>query len=125
MQNPHALSDEERLWGMLAHLLTLLGYVVGLGQYIAPLVIYLVYQERSKFVAFHALQALYFQLLLIPLWVLLFVFSMITCGFGSVLFVIPPVISLVYALIAGIRANQGEWYDLPIVGAWARNTVGA
>jgi uncharacterized Tic20 family protein len=59
------VTDEERLWAMLAHLLALLGYVVWLGAYIAPLVIYLVYKDKSQFVAFHALQSLFFQLALL------------------------------------------------------------
>jgi uncharacterized membrane protein len=54
------VTDEERLWAMLAHLLALLGYVVWLGAYIAPLVIYLVYKDKSQFVAFHALAVVVF-----------------------------------------------------------------
>jgi hypothetical protein len=56
------LTADDKLWAMLANLSALAGYVVGFGQYIAPLVIYLVYKDKSKFVAFHALQTLYFQL---------------------------------------------------------------
>ena len=37
---------------MLAHLLTLVGYVVWIGAYLVPLVIYLVYKDKSSFVAF-------------------------------------------------------------------------
>jgi uncharacterized Tic20 family protein len=73
-----SLGADEKLWGMLAHLLTLLGYVVVVGEYIAPLVIYLVYKDRSR---------------------------------------------LVYTIIAAIQANNGVWYELPIVGRWARNTL--
>jgi uncharacterized Tic20 family protein len=30
---------------------------------------------------------------------------------------------LVYTIIAAIQANNGVWYELPIVGRWARNTL--
>ncbi len=35
----NGLTSEERTWAMLAHLSALLGYIVVLGQYTAPLVI--------------------------------------------------------------------------------------
>jgi len=122
-----SLGADEKLWGMLAHLLTLLGYIVMLGQYIAPLVIYLVYKDRSQFVAFHALQALFFQLLALAVSVALILFSVITLGLG-VLLAVPLAIALaiavpVYTIIAAIQANNGVWYELPIVGRWARNTL--
>jgi uncharacterized Tic20 family protein len=119
----NGLTPEERTWAMLAHLSALLGYVVVLGQYIAPLVIYLVYRERSRFVAFHALQALYFQLALLLLWIVVFVATFVTCGLGAIFAVVPIVLNLVFVLMAAIRANSGEWYELPLVGAMARASV--
>ena len=115
-----SLGADEKLWGMLAHLLTLLGYI-------APLVIYLVYKDRSQFVAFHALQALFFQLLALAVSVALILFSIVTLGLG-VLLAAPLAIALaiavlVYTIIAAIQANNGVWYELPIVGRWARNTL--
>lgn len=121
--NQNGLTADERLWAMLAHLSALLGYVVLLGQYIAPLVIYLVYRERSRFVAFHALQALYFQLALLILWVIVFILTFITCGLGAIFALVPIVLNLVFVLIAAIRAYNGEWYELPLVGAMARGSV--
>jgi uncharacterized Tic20 family protein len=119
----NGLTHDERTWAMLAHLSALLGYIVVLGQYIAPLVIYLVYRERSRFVAFHALQALYFQLALLLLWIVVFIAALVTCGLGAVCAVVPLVLNLVFVLIAAIRANNGEWYELPLVGAMARAGV--
>jgi uncharacterized Tic20 family protein len=122
-----SLSADEKLWGMLAHLLTLLGYVVTLGQYLAPLVIYLIYKDRSPFVAFHALQALFFQLLALAVGVVLVLFSIVTLGLG-VLLAAPLAIALaiavlIYTILAAIEANKGNWYELPIAGRWARNTL--
>jgi uncharacterized protein len=122
-----SLSADEKLWGMLAHLLALLGYVVVVGEYIAPLVIYLVYKDRSRFVAFHALQALSFQLLALAVTIALMLFSVVTLGCG-ILLAVPLGIALaiavlVYTIIAAIQANNGVWYELPIVGRWARNTL--
>jgi len=96
----NGLTSEERTWAMLAHLSALLGYIVVLGQYIAPLVIYLVYRERSRFVAFHALQALYFQLALLLLWVVVFVATFVTCGLGAICAVVA------HRAESGLRANS-------------------
>jgi len=122
-----SLGVDEKLWGMLAHLLTLLGYVVVVGEYIAPLVIYLVYKDRSQFVAFHALKALFFQLLALAVAIALVLFSIVKLGCG-ILLAAPLAIALaiavlVYTIIAAIQANNGVWYELPIVGRWARNTL--
>lgn len=122
-----SLTADERLWGMLAHLLTLLGYVVSLGQYIAPLVIYLVYKDQSRFVAFHALQSLFFQLLALVVTIALAIFSLVTLGVGLILalpvLVVLWIAVLVYTIVAAIQANNGVWYELPFVGRWARNSL--
>ncbi|MCS6919409.1 MAG: DUF4870 domain-containing protein [Fimbriimonadales bacterium] len=130
MSYPHdsSLTADEKLWGLLAHLLTLLGYVVSLGQYIAPLVIYLVYKDRSKFVAFHALQSLFFQLLALGVAIALILLSIVTLGLGLII-ALPALVALwiavlVYTIIAAIEANKGNWYELPFVGQWARNSLG-
>lgn len=123
-----SLTADEKLWGMLAHLLTLLGYVVSLGQYIVPLVIYLVYKDRSKFVAFHALQALFFHLLALAVSIALIVLSVVTLGLGLII-AIPAGIALtiavlVYVIWAAIEANRGNWFELPFAGKWARTALG-
>ncbi len=122
-----SLNADEKLWGMLAHLLTLVGYVVSLGQYIAPLVIYLIYKDRSTFVAFHALQALFFQLLALAVGIVLVLFSVVTLGLGLLL-AVPlglalAIAVLVYTIIAAIEANKGNWYELPLAGRWTRTTL--
>ncbi len=54
---------DERTWGILAHLSTLLNLVTGFGGPIAALIIYMIYKDRSRFVAYHALQSMVFQLI--------------------------------------------------------------
>jgi hypothetical protein len=54
---------DERTWAMLSHLSVLLNLVTGFGGPIAALIIYLVYKDRSRLVAYHALQAMIFQLI--------------------------------------------------------------
>jgi uncharacterized Tic20 family protein len=115
-------NHEERLWAMLAHLAGILGYIGGIGQYVVPLVIYLVYKDKSRFVAFHALQSLYFQLGVLVAGLGVLVIAMATCV-GGLLFLPLSIGALAYAIVAGIRANQGEWFEYWLVGAWARQQI--
>lgn len=121
---PATLSQDEKLWAMLAHLAGLAGYLGGVLQYVAPLVIYLVYKDKSPFVAFHALQSLYFQLAVLVATVIAGAVALVTCGVGVVLLPALLVGALVYVIIAAIKANQGEWFEYWLVGPWAKRTIG-
>lgn len=129
-----SVTDEERLWAMLLHLLALLGWIVWLGAFIAPLVVYLVYRDKSKFVAFHALQSLFFQLALfgcmvvcILLAVLLTVTIVFACWAVALTFFVVGGIAvggLAYVTIAAIKAYDGEVFEYWLVGQWAHQIVG-
>ena len=54
-------ADQERLWGMLAHLLSLVAAWIALG-FVAPLVVLLVFGPRSAFVRAQAVESLNFNL---------------------------------------------------------------
>lgn len=98
---------DERTWALIGHALTFVeGGIVG------PLIVYLLKRQESEFVAFHALQSLYFGLLALAV---IGPATLITCGAGAVL-VFPY---LIFEIIACVEANKGEWYELPIVGPWA------
>lgn len=80
------------------------------GGLFGPLILYFVKREESAFVAFHALQSLLFGLVFFGL-------TIVSCGLLGVLLVIPY---MVFEGIATIKAYEGEWYELPIVGRYAR-----
>jgi len=120
------VTDEERLWAMLAHLLALLGYVTWLGAYIAPLVIYLVYKDKSHFVAFHALQSLFFQLALLVVAAIcaLLAITIVLACIAIPLAIVMSVGALAYIIVAAIRAYNGELFEYWLIGKWARQIVG-
>ena len=103
-------TSQERTWGLLGHLASLFMSIVG------PLVVYVLKKDESKFVAFHALQQLIFDAILLPV---ILIIAVVTCGFGAVLVFVP----LVFQIIAALRANDGEYYELPVAGAIARKSV--
>lgn len=110
MASDPSVTPDERTWAAGAHAITFLE-----GGIVAPLVIYFVKRQESEFVAFHALQSLYFGLFAITVIVAVSVF---TCGLGLVFL---PVY-LVGELVATMKANDGEWYQLPVVGPIAYAT---
>jgi len=108
-----AITQDDRTMAMLAHLL---GIFTG---FLGPLVIWLIKKDQSKFVAYHGMQALIFQIAL----------NLVMLGLGItviLIFLAPVVwvIGIVFAVLAGLAANKGDWYEIPIVGKFARQQVG-
>ncbi len=109
------LQPEERNWGMLAHLLTLLGYAVGLGHILPPLVIYLAKRGESAFVRDQAAEALIFQLTLLIAFLVSLPFA---CPVVTLIFLIPfwialALAQLVLVILGAIKASDGERYRYP------------
>jgi len=104
---PGEVSKDERTMAMLAWLLGAFSWFIG------PLVIYLMKKEESKFIAFHALQSLYFQLVS---FAIVMVIAVVTCGFGAILGVAPLVVNILWC----IKANNGEWAELPVIADWCK-----
>ncbi|MFT5582552.1 MAG: putative membrane protein [Cognaticolwellia sp.] len=96
-------SQNDKLMAAFGHGLTFVeGGIVG------PLIIYLIQDKKNAFSAFHSLQSLYFGLAFV-------VITLVTCGLGAVL-VIPY---MIFEIIATVKAYNGEWYVLPLVGKYA------
>ena len=111
-----ALSPDEKNWGMLAHLLTLLGYVVLFGHWIAPLVIYLTKKDTSAFAAGEARESLNFQItvflaLVLPLPLLCLV---ITIPLILLWWLLVIVAHLVLPIIAAVQAADGVPFRYPL-----------
>jgi uncharacterized membrane protein len=137
---PEPTSDEKTM-ATLAQVLQIVG------SWIAPLIIYLVRRE-SKFVSFHAMQALLWQIVVIIIWsgmmIVWFgaIFTMIFAhgghgaepkappvwmflGIGAVWLAIISVslCNLFLGIFYGIKAGHGEWAGYPVIGKLARRIV--
>ena len=128
-------AGDERTWGMLSHLSVLLNLATGFGGPIAALIIYLVYKERSRFVAYHALQALVFQLiwwvgggaLTGIAWGITGVLSAVLIGVICIplacLVTLLPIASLVYGVVGAVQCSQGQDFRYWLIGDWVRGTL--
>jgi uncharacterized Tic20 family protein len=137
-----APTPDERTIAMLAHFLQIFAWFWG------PLIVYLVKRE-SRFVAFHALQALFLQIIFMVFWFGSFsVWMAFIFGFFVIqgdkphnsqapplwLFILFPalwglmmcgwILNITLGIIFGIKASKGEWAQYPILGRWARRLAG-
>jgi uncharacterized Tic20 family protein len=100
------VSQDERTWAVVSHAVSFVE-----GGIIGPLIVYLVKKEQSPFVAFHALQSLYFGLAMLVAMLLTFITII-----GPIALV---VVYWVFEILACVKSYNGEWYKLPFVGEWA------
>jgi uncharacterized protein len=103
--------DQERLWAMLAHLLSFVAAYLFLG-FVAPLIILLVFGPRSAFVRANAVESLNFNLT----WLL---YGIVGVVLAFLLIGIPILIVLglayvVLIVLASFRANNGELFRYPL-----------
>jgi uncharacterized protein len=127
--------SEERTWAMIAHLSVLLNLVTGFLGGIAAIIIYFVYKDRSRLVAYHAMQSFIFQSIT---WVGAGLLGGLFIGLGSAfailiipllcllpgfLFLLAMPASLIYGIIGGVKVNNGEDFRYWQVGDWVREIL--
>ncbi|HXE91227.1 MAG TPA: DUF4870 domain-containing protein [Terriglobales bacterium] len=131
------VTQDERTFAVLAHALQIVG------TFIAPLIILLVKRD-SRFVTFHALQAVFLQLVYMVIWVVFFVgivaVAILGAAGGSMSGPPPAFVALVplawllgmmgwaamliLAIVYAIKAGKGEWAEYPVLGRMARGMLG-
>ena len=110
---PATPTENERTWGMLAHLSALVGLVFPLvGNILGPLLVWLTKRDQSAFIAAHAKEALNFNITVTLAGVVCLFLALIFIGFllGMALFIA----WLVMTLVAAIRASEGVPYHYPL-----------
>ena len=131
-QTPLPVSaNEERQWAMISHLSVLVNlFTVFMGAVI-PLVIYFLYKDRSKFVAFHAMQSFVMQVICFLGGGIITVVTATIGGtiiplIGSIcgcLFALLPLAGLIYGVYGGMQVNQGKDFKYPVIGDLVQNSI--
>lgn len=133
---PQPLSpSDERTWAMLSHLSVLANLVTGFLGPVIALIIYLAYKDRSRFVAYHSLQSLVFQLiwwvgggaLTGAAWAISGVLAAVLIGCLlmpiALLISFIPLVALIYGVIGAIQTSQGQDFRYWLVGDWVRSSL--
>jgi uncharacterized Tic20 family protein len=104
-------TQDERTWGMLAHLTAFAGFIVPLGNVIGPLIVWLVKRDQSAFVADQGKEALNFNISVVGAAIIcaLLVFVFIGILLGVALFIF----WLTMTIVAAIKASEGVRYRYP------------
>ena len=111
---------DERTWSALAHLSMFLNLFTGFLGPVAAFVIWLVYRDRSRKVAFHALQSMWYQVAWLVVlavgWVFTGLLSMILIGFLLIpVMALVSVVPFVHAAYAAYRVSKDDDYRYPFV----------
>lgn len=105
------IAQEEKTWGMLAHLSSLAGFIIPLGNVLGPLVVWLVKKDSMPFVADQGKEALNFNITVAIAALVSFVLMLVVIGF--VLLALVAVGWLVLTILATIESNKGVAYRYP------------
>ena len=106
-------SRDERMWGMFCHLSSLAAFVgVPFGNIVVPLILWLIKKDESSYVDYHGREVLNFQIS-ITLYFLVCVPLMFVL-IGIPLAIIITFADIVLTIVAGIKANDGEYYRYPL-----------
>jgi uncharacterized protein len=117
--SPSKAENDARLWNMLCHLSALTALVgVPFGNILGPLVVWQIKKNEIPSVEVHGKAALNFQitttLALLGLAVVTFIGSFLCLGVILIpVLMLGAVLPLVFTVIAGIKANNGEAYRYP------------
>lgn len=104
--------SEENTWSMVCHLGGLVTAVTGYLGWIAPLVLYIMYKDRSPVIRHHAAQSLNFQIMVFIGMVISAILMLVVVGF--VTFAILWLASIILPIIGAVQANKGEPYSYPL-----------
>jgi uncharacterized protein len=110
--------SQARTWNMLCHLSALAGFVVPFGNIFGPLLVWQIKKNEFPSVEVHGKAALNFQIT-VMIAVLVAIFAgiiLLIIGIGILLIFGAIAINfcgIIFAIIAGIKANNGEDYKYP------------
>ncbi|MBN1305446.1 MAG: DUF4870 domain-containing protein [Anaerolineales bacterium] len=138
MPIPLSKSDE-KTWAMLAHLSVLINFISGFLGIVAALLIYLVFKDRSRYVAYHSMQAFLFQLvwwgsagvLIGVMWAIVGALSAVLIGIILIPFaliltfvlLLLPLGALVYGIMGAVQTSQGQTFDYWLIGDWTHRLM--
>jgi len=103
-QTPGDITSEDRLWALLSYLLTPL----------IPIIILLMEDKKNRpFIKAHYMQALVLGIVMVVLGTILAFIPIVNC--------IVPIVWLLIVILYAIKANKGEYIDIPVITNFVKN----
>ncbi|XZE54066.1 DUF4870 domain-containing protein [Planctomycetaceae bacterium SH139] len=105
------MDQETRLWAMILHLSVLAGYAVPFAGLVAPIVIWQIKKEQLPEIDAHGRMVANFLISMFIYGVIAGLLVFLLIGFP--LLIALSVIGVVFPIIGGIKANNGELWKYP------------
>lgn len=123
----YPLTEDAKQAAFYAHLFGALAAIIFCGTLLnaaAPLLAMALYKEnpKSPFAMYHINQAFIFQGVIVVAtiigYVLWYILMIVTCGIGAFIpvFIIPPLVGLIYGLVVAFKVKNGEWAGYAVIG---------
>ena len=105
-------TKDERTWAMLCHFSAFAGLIFPFGNFLAPLIIWLIKKEEFPFVEDQGKEVLNFQISMTIYLLISGILCFILIGIPFVIGL--GIFNVIITIIAGIKANDGKSYRYPI-----------
>jgi uncharacterized membrane protein len=106
-QVPGQITDDDKLWGLLS-------WLPWVGWILAIIALLIEPQKDRPFVRYHAIQSLAANVVLMVVGI---VVSVVTLGICAIVWWLIWVV----LLYPGIKAYQGEWFEIPVLTDFCKN----
>jgi uncharacterized membrane protein len=130
MQNPPPVQTTKSSTGLDENVAALLSYIFG---WVSGLIFFLI-EKDSRLVRFHAMQSILLNVLFIILWFVVWIVTVVlwiaAAAIGDVvgaivsilstlIFVVFGIAALIAVIMCLVKAYQGQYFKLPIIGNFA------
>ncbi len=106
------MSMTSRNWAMLIHLSTLLGYAAPVIGLVVPILIWQLKKDEFPELDPHGKMVLNF---IISMFIYSIVCAVLACvAIGILLYIPLAIVGIVFPIIGGIKANDGELWEYPL-----------
>lgn len=113
------LTQDEKTWGLIAHLSPLVGYII-VFSFLGPLIVWAIKKDQSEFVRKAALEALAFNIGMFVIAVILVIITFVTCGIGGILLLPFAIYNILMMVMGAIRANEGKVFEYPVTSQFVK-----
>ena len=107
------MDPNTRMWAMILHFSVLAGFVVPLGGLIAPIVIWQIKKADMPEIDAHGKMVVNFLISMLIYSIIAFLLTFVFIGIF--LFLALTVVGIVFPIIGGIKANNGELWQYPLI----------
>jgi len=111
IEDVNSPDKDERLWGMLCHLISFSGYLIPFGSVLGPLIIWLIKKDEMPFVNDQGKESLNFQLTMLIAVIVSAILMLVFIGF--LLLGVLIIYQIIVVIMASIKANEGVRYRYP------------